>query len=89
MIGATSSVFIDAISNGVNYLIYEPKDSSNSSLTRGKLVSPFNGDNSQIKVATDEIQLENLIRDHYSVNPSAVKSYIQPLDLSILRTIIK
>lgn len=88
VIGATSSVFLEAIMNGVNYVVYEPHDEKET-LLRGSLVPPFDGSDEKVQVAKNENELKYMLQNRYQVDPTILEDYMQPLDLSILNQLLK
>lgn len=88
VIGATSSVFLEAIMNGVNYIVYEPHDGEDT-LLRSTLVPPFDGSDEKVQIAKNEDELKYMLQNHYQVNPTILEDYMQPLDLSILNQLLK
>ena len=72
VIGPTTTVFLDAIHSGVNFLVFEPR------IYRTPLVDPFDGSNPKVPVARDEDDLLMMLRDRISVDPSVLKEYINP-----------
>lgn len=88
VIGSTSTVFLEALMCGVNYLIYEPNlDGKN--ILRLKLVPPFDYSEPNLEIASTEEELESLLRDKYLVDTRILDGYIQPLDLSLLKSLIR
>ncbi|WP_294588364.1 hypothetical protein [uncultured Bacteroides sp.] len=88
VIGATSSVFLEAIMNGVNYIVYEPHDGKDT-LLRGALVPPFDGSDEKVQVAKNENELKYMLQNRYQVDSTILEDYMQPLDLSILNQLLK
>ena len=79
VIGPTSSVWLEALLYGVNYIVYEPGDYKKS-LTNCILVPPFDGSDPDMEVAFNEDMLYEMIRRGYLLNPTIVNKYIQPFN---------
>jgi len=89
IIGATSTVFLEALMFGVNYIVFEPKFRDGKNILRCDLVPPFDCSEANLEIATSEEELEYLIRNKYLVDIKILDEYMKPLDLSILKKIIK
>lgn len=89
VIGATSTTFLEALMAGVNYIIYEPLDSDQKGLLRSKRVPPFDGSGTSLEIANDMDQLEHLLKSRYQSSPRILDGYIQPLDLTVIKSILK
>ena len=72
VIGPTSTVFLEALYYGVNYLVFEPIHSKNP------LVNPFDGSNRKIPVAKNESDLFHFIKNKITVKHSVFSDYISP-----------
>jgi hypothetical protein len=84
LIGPTSTVFLESIYFGVNYTIFEPSFNS-LDILNNRIVSPFDGLDSNIPVANSEIELERIIRDKVTVNTDCLLDYFnEGFDLSFL-----
>lgn len=84
VIGPTSTVFLETIYNGVNYLVFEPT-TNGLDLINYKIVSPFDGTDKRIPVAQNEIELEYILKNRIMVDPSCFTDYIRsPFDLSFV-----
>lgn len=82
VIGPTSSVFIDATYNGVNYLVYEPNYKEGKDLFGNKIVFPFDGSDQRIFVANSESELIENIQDIKMHDLSFWPDYVHtPFDL--------
>jgi hypothetical protein len=88
VIGSTSTVFLESIYNGVNYVIYEPSV-NDFDLINFKLVPPFDGSDSRIPVAKNEDELINILKNKISVDKSFFSDYIKTdFDISFMKNII-
>ena len=88
VIGPTSSVWLESILYGVNYIVYEPGDGK-LSLTNGPLVPPFDGSDTDVEVAFDEDKLYKMIKDGYQLNPAIVNKYIMPFNFDEAYKLLK
>src|ERR1019366_4315214 len=89
VIGPTSTVFLECLYYGVNYLVYEPAI-GNMDLVNFKLVPPFDGTELNVPVAKNEKELEYILNNKEKVNTSFFSEYIKtPFDLSFINNIIK
>lgn len=84
-IGPTSTVFLESILNGVNYVIYEPQDDDGIDLLNYKIVPPFDGSDPEIAVAKDEYELEELLRRRYCQPNDVLSGYMSTFDENILK----
>ncbi len=75
VIGPTSTVFLDAIYLGVNYLVFEPLIEGNTFMNV-PVVPPFNGDDPKVPVAKNSLELEVLIDEKTKVDPSVFNEYV-------------
>lgn len=89
VIGATSTVLLESLISGVNYIVFEPKDQEGINMAGFKLVPPFDGTDEKVMIANDEDELEKMLRYNAMTEYSLVHDYIQSFDLSILKDLIK
>jgi hypothetical protein len=88
VIGPTSTVFLDAIYAGVDYIIFEPV-MEDLDILNEQIVPPFDGSEQGIPVARNMHELELMIRDKVSVEPSILQEYIKtPFDVNNLKELI-
>lgn len=86
VIGATSTILIEALCYGVNYLIFQQVgDAISPNLP---IVPPFDGSDYRISIATNETELEYMIKNNYLPDLSFLDSYIQPQDFSCLKNFL-
>lgn len=88
VIGATSTVFLEALIHGVNYIVYEPKDEKGLSMLNTTLVPPFDGSDTKVQTADDEYQLERKLVEKALTDYTIVHDYIQDFDISVLKEIL-
>ncbi len=89
VIGATSTTFLETLMEEVNYLLFEPIDEKGERLLRFKEVPPFDGSIPDLCIARNENDLEYMIKEKYQTRADILEGYMQPLNLSILKDIIK
>jgi len=88
VIGPTSTVFLESLYYGKNYVIYEPSN-NNIDLINNRLVPPFDGTDSKIPVAKNEDELEYILKHKIIVELSCFSDYIKtPFDLSFVKKLI-
>lgn len=77
VIGPSSTVILDSVYSGVNYLVFEPSDEG-FSLMNYPIVSPFNGKDLKIPVASNEEDFIRLIKQKTAIDPTVFHDYIAP-----------
>lgn len=88
IIGPTSTVFLESIYYGVNYLVYEPTI-NDLDLVSFNPMPPFDGSNYKVPVAKNEQDLTDLLSDKISIDASVFNDYIQtPFDISFMKKLI-
>ncbi len=87
VIGATSTVMLEAIMNGVNYLVFEPQENG-TNILRTNSIPPFDGKDEKIHVAFSEEDLYALLISKYQVDTTILNDYMQPLDLSPIKKLL-
>ena len=88
VIGPTSSVLLESVYYGINYLVYEPIVQG-LDFTGRRLFSPFDGSDARVSVANTEDQLEYMIRNKIKIDPSFFTEYSKtPFDLSFVKKLI-
>ncbi len=88
VIGPTSTVFLESIYYGVNYICYEPSV-NNIDLMNSILVPPFDGSDNRLPVAKTEDELNLIIKDKAVVNHEIFNDYIKtPFDLNFISPLI-
>ena len=88
LIGSTSTLVLESLLHGVNYIVYEPVDEDGHYMTNDKLVPPFDGSEKKLMIANDEPELEKMLKANAMTDYSLVHDYIQDLDLTILKELI-
>ena len=88
VIGAGSTVLLEALIQGVNYIAFDPKDDNGISMTGYKAVAPFDGSEEKLLMSNDEVVLEQMIKSNALTAYSLVHDYIQDFDLSVIKELI-
>jgi len=90
IIGPTSSVFIESINAGVNYVVYEPKLNNGFGLDGYEIIAPFDGSNKNVPIANDTLTLKSIILKRQIVNKNILLEYLNDkFDLDIILNKIK
>ncbi|QDW18877.1 hypothetical protein [Flavobacterium sp. KBS0721] len=89
VIGASSTVVLDSLIQGVNYLVFDPVDNNNCNMSGFELVPPFDGTEKKLMIAREEDDLENMLRNNVKTDYSLLHDYIQDFDPAILKELIK
>jgi len=88
VIGATSTLFLESLIYGVNYIVFEPKDEEGMNMLNTTLVPPFDGSDPKVMVAHHASELSQMIKENVMNDFSIVRDYIQPFDISCLKDLI-
>lgn len=88
-IGQISTVCLEAMMSGVNYLVYEPKDENDKTYNGGDFFPPFDGSEKELEIAYNKQDLIYMIKNKHQNSLAFLDGYIKPLDLSPLNKIIK
>ena len=75
LIGPSTTVILDSIYCGVNYLIFEPLEKG-FTLMNYPTCSPFNGDDDKIPVAKNESEFKELLNKKKSIDASVIHDYV-------------
>lgn len=84
VVGPTSTVWLESLMAGVNYMVYEPLYDG----TQRQLVPPFDGSDSLLKVAEDEEQLTELFHNMYQPDMEIVSKYVKPWDSELVNKLL-
>lgn len=88
VVGPTSTVFVEALLRGVNYLIYEPL-ANGRDLANYPAVPPFDGSDPRVPAAHTEEDLFKLLLARKAAAPGALSAYVKtPFDLSAVRPLL-
>lgn len=89
VIGPTSTIIIDAMAHGVNYLIYEPLI-NNKLITGFPIQPPLDDSDSRIPIARNEDQLLEFINLRKKIDLSVYTEFANPnFDVSFFNDIIR
>ena len=88
VIGSNSTVVLEALMQGVNYLAFDPKDEQGKNMSGYKSVPPFDGSEEKLMMAENEMELEKMIKGNAITEYSLVHDFIQEFDLSVLKHLI-
>ena len=88
VIGSNSTVLLEALIDGVNYIGFHPKEENGVNMSGYKSVPPFDGMEEKLMLTDNEEDLEKMLRSNVMTDYSLVHDYIQDLDLSILKKLI-
>jgi hypothetical protein len=88
VIGVNSTLLLESLIQGVNYILFDPKQKDGVNLLGYKSVPPFDGSDDKLMIAEDEIELEKMIKSNAQTDYSLVHDYIQDFDLSVLKDLI-
>lgn len=76
VIGPTSSVFLEALYNGVNFVVFEP--SEDKRLFNYDAAPPFDGSDKRVPLASGEASLFHILSEKTQADVSIFEDYIQP-----------
>ncbi len=86
IIGTSSTVLIEAIFHGVNYILFDPLGNDQWQ----HIVPPFDGSDSFLPIAKTEEALASMIENHVCTNVELFHEYIKtPFDISFISDLIE
>ena len=88
LIGSVSTVLLEALMHGVNYIAYDPKDENGHNMGGYKAVPPFDGSDEKLIMSNDETELEYMLKTNAITDYNLVHDYIQGFDLSVIKELI-
>lgn len=89
LIGTTSTVLLESLYKGVNYIVFNPLDEMGNDIYNRKRIAPFDGSDIYLPVANTLADLDYMISNKICVNPKLLEEYIQtPFDISFLKQLI-
>lgn len=88
VIGPTSTVFLESLFSGVNYVVYEPQ-AEGVDLFGYQVDSPFDGTDLGVPVAKNEDDLCRLLTDKISCESNILSEYLHPFDIEVLNECLK
>lgn len=89
LIGSTSTLLLESLIFGVNYVLFEPTDENGKNLLNYKTVPPFDGGDVKVAFANSEKDLELVLKDNVMTDYTLVHDYIQPLDTGVIKQLIR
>ncbi len=88
VIGPTSSVLLEAVYYGKNYLLFEPQNEGRD-FANFKLVPPFDGSDVRIPLARDEKELEHLLRNKIRMDCRVWHDYVEtPFSIDFMKQLV-
>jgi hypothetical protein len=88
LIGSGSTVLLEALIHGVNYMAFDPKDENGFNMSGYSGVPPFDGSEEKLILSNDEVELEQMIKSNEKTDYNLVHDYIQDFDLSVIKELI-
>lgn len=88
VIGTNSTLVLESLIHGVNYILFDPKQEDGINMSGHKSVPPFDGSEKKLLVANNEVELEQIIKSNVITDYSLVHDYIQDFDLSVIKELI-
>jgi hypothetical protein len=89
VLGANSTIVLEALMHSVNYVAFDPKDDNGLNMSGYKSVPPFDGSEEKLVLAVNEDELEERLKENALTEYSLVHDFIQNLDLNVLKELIK
>ncbi|MBC9933805.1 hypothetical protein [Chitinophaga qingshengii] len=86
VIGPVSTVFLEALYHGVNYMVFEPGEQG-VNIFNERLVAPFDGKEERVPFADSVSALEKLLTDNVKVDTAIFNEYIAPFDIGFIKEI--
>jgi hypothetical protein len=88
VIGTNSTLVLESLIHGVNYVLFDPKDKDGINMSGHKSVSPFDGSEEKLVVTNTEDDLEKALKFNALTDYKLVHDYIQDFDLAVLKELI-
>lgn len=76
VIGGTSTTFLEALIEGINYVVYEPSFENNKLIDGFFPVAPFDGSDKKVPVAKSEDELDEILVKKKFVDVTVLGDYI-------------
>ncbi|QJB40626.1 hypothetical protein HF324_23435 [Chitinophaga oryzae] len=86
VIGPVSTVFLEALYNGVNYMVFEPSENG-VNIFNELLVAPFNGKEEGVPFAGSGVALHRLLTDNVKADTAIFNEYVAPFDIGFIKEI--
>lgn len=88
VIGPMSTLLLESLFYGVNYLLYEPQK-NNISIYKENITSPFDDSDKNIPVAKNEEELYEILKERVSIHPDCFYDYIKtPFDIKFIKDLV-
>jgi hypothetical protein len=88
LIGPTTSVFVDALFHGVNFVIFEPVYENGTDILNHPVGHPFDGSDSRIPVSKTEAELIKILQNKSKVDLSVLNDFVsKDFNLSYIQKI--
>lgn len=88
VIGTNSTLVLESLIHGVNYILFDPKDENGINMAGHKSVPPFDGSEEKLVVVNTEDELYEALKFNALTDYKLVNDYIQDYDLSVLKELI-
>jgi len=89
VIGPSSTVFLESIYYGANYVVFEPCI-DDIDYANFELVPPFDGSYNEVPVARNEEELKKILEDQINVDPIIFNKFVKsPFDITIIKEFIE
>ena len=90
VIGPTSTVFIESLLSGINYVVFEPTLDNGYSFDNFKIVPPFNNLDTRLKCANNMEMLYKILNEKIKVDSSIISDYCKSeFNIEMIIEIIK
>jgi hypothetical protein len=90
VIGPTSTVFLESLLLGINYVVFEPTLANGYTFDNCKAVKPFDGTDSRLPCAKNIDELFKILSDRMIVDPAIISDYCSDeFNIKIIEDIIK
>lgn len=89
VIGSNSTVLLESLIQGVNYIAFDPKEENGVNMSGYKSVPPFDGSEEKLMMCYNEEELEKMLRCNAMTDYSLVREFIQDFDVTVLKELIK
>jgi len=88
VIGPSSTVLLEAVYYGVNYIVFEPSE-NNKNIHNEEIVPPFEGSIEGVPVAKNEEELKTILKNEEIFDINLFNKFIKPkFDISFLKDLI-
>jgi hypothetical protein len=89
VIGTLSTIVVEALYYGVNYILYDPLDDNGRNVYNHVSAPPFDGTDSYLAVANSMEELADLLRNRACTDIKFFDEYIKtPFDISFMKNLV-